>query len=182
MARALTQPNRVDERANAAGALAHCVIVVPNAGHRLDAPAYKARYPSVVTFCPRGGRARIAEVVSVDGTYDDYVDDGTVRFETLDGVDASEGALFVRSEDGVTVVLNDVVMNMTKKKNLLVPLHHGARLSPWTASEPLGSPGYVKDQRRCAALGALGEHARATRFDRFRTRKSQAVPLPPAPC
>src|SRR5689334_19384503 len=32
------------------------VIVVPNAGHRLDAPAYKARYPEVTVFCPRGAR------------------------------------------------------------------------------------------------------------------------------
>jgi hypothetical protein len=95
------------------------VQVVPNAGHRLDAPAYKARYPQIATFCPRGGRTRIAEVVSVDGTYEDYADDGVVRFETLDGVDASEGALLVRSDDGVTVVLNDVVMNMDKKKDIL---------------------------------------------------------------
>ena len=95
------------------------VIVVPNAGHRLDAPAYKARYPNVVTFCPRGGRGKIAEVIAVDGTYDDYADDGTVRFETLDGVAEAEGALLVRSEDGVTVVLNDVVMNMDTKKDVL---------------------------------------------------------------
>jgi hypothetical protein len=95
------------------------VMVVPNAGHRLDAPAYKARYPSLLTFCPRGGRAKIAEVVAVDGTYDDYLDDGAVRFETLDGVDGGEGALIVRSSDGVSVVLNDVVMNMDTKKDIL---------------------------------------------------------------
>ena len=95
------------------------VLVVPNAGHRLDAPAYKARYPSAVTFCPRGGKRKVAEVVAVDGTYDDYADDGTLRFETLDGVAEAEGAMLVRSEDGVTVVLNDVVMNMDTKKDLL---------------------------------------------------------------
>ena len=95
------------------------VIVVPNAGHRLDAPAYKARYSGVVTSCPLGGRSRIEEVIAVDGTYDDYADDGAVRFEHLDGVDSSEGAMIVRSADGVSVVLNDVVMNMDKKKDLL---------------------------------------------------------------
>ena len=95
------------------------VLVVPNSGHRLDAPAYKARYPNVVTFCPRGGRTKIAEVVAVDGTYEDYADDGTLRFETLDGVAEAEGAMLVRSEDGVTVVLNDVVMNMDTKKDVL---------------------------------------------------------------
>jgi hypothetical protein len=95
------------------------VIVVPNAGHRLDAPAYKARYPQIITFCPPGGRAKVAERVAVDGTYHDYADDGVVRFETLDGVDEQEGALIVRSQDGVTVVLNDVVMNMDTKRDPL---------------------------------------------------------------
>lgn len=95
------------------------VLVVPNSGHRLDAPAYKARYPQSTVFCPRGGREKIAEVVSVDATYDDYTDDGIVRFETLDGVAGAEGALIVRSDDGVTIVLNDLVMNMDKKKDLL---------------------------------------------------------------
>jgi hypothetical protein len=95
------------------------VIVVPNAGHRLDAPAYKQRYPTVSVFCPRNARSKVEQVVAVDGTYDDYLDDGTIRFETLDGVDATEGAMIVRSTDGVTVVLNDVVMNMDKKKDLL---------------------------------------------------------------
>lgn len=94
-------------------------LVVPNAGHRLDAPAFKARYPNAALFCPRGGRAKIEEVVAVDNTYEGYVDDGTVHFENLAGVADGEGAMFVRSSDGVTVVINDVVMNMDKKKDLL---------------------------------------------------------------
>jgi hypothetical protein len=123
------------------------VLVVPNAGHRLDAPAYKARYPQVVTFCPRGGRAKVAEVISVEGTYDDYADDGVVRFETLDGVDGSEGALLVRSEDGMTVVLNDVVMNMDKKKDVLGYLFTTLLGSaPGPRVSRLARLVYVKDQ------------------------------------
>ncbi|MDF3065184.1 MAG: hypothetical protein K0R38_785 [Polyangiaceae bacterium] len=95
------------------------VLVVPNAGHRLDAPAYKQRYPKAVVFCPPQAKSRVEEVVPVDGTYPDYADDGVVRFEVLEGVAESEGALIVRSADGVSVVLNDVVMNMDKKKDLL---------------------------------------------------------------
>src|SRR3954466_11730927 len=76
-----------DERQHKLEALGPvAVLVVPNAGHRLDAPAYKERYPAAVTFCPRGGRSKIAEVVAVNHTYEDYADDGCVRFETLDGV------------------------------------------------------------------------------------------------
>lgn len=94
-------------------------MVVPNVGHRLDAPAFKARYPNALVWCPRGGRSKIEEVVPVNGTYDAFADDGTVRFETLDGVAEGEGAMLVRSSDGMTVVLNDAVMNMDKKHDLL---------------------------------------------------------------
>jgi hypothetical protein len=95
------------------------VLIVPNAGHRLDAPAYKQRYPQAVVFCPPGARQPVEEVIRVDGTYRDYADDEVIRFEVLDGVDEAEGAMLVRSKDGLTVVLNDVVMNMDKKKDLL---------------------------------------------------------------
>lgn len=133
------------QRLEALGAIA--VMVVPNAGHRLDAPAYKARYPSLITFCPRGGRAKIAEVVSVDGTYDDYADDGVVRFENLDGVDAGEGAMIVRSADGVSIVLNDVVMNMDTKKDVLGYLFTTLLGSaPGPRVSRLARLVYVKDQ------------------------------------
>ena len=57
--------------------------------------------------------------MAVDGVYEDYLDDGTIRFETLEGVGATEGAMFVRSSDGVSIVLNDVVMNMDTKTDFL---------------------------------------------------------------
>lgn len=94
-------------------------LVVPSPLHRLDAPAYKARYPQASVFCPPKARKKVEEVVTVDGTYLDYRDDGVVRFEVLAGVDEIEGAMLVRSSDGLTVVLNDVVMNMDTKKDLL---------------------------------------------------------------
>ncbi len=112
---ALAEPQQAE--LEALGQIA--ALVVPNAGHRLDAPAYKQRYPRAAVFCPPGGRQRIEEVIGVDGTYGDYADDGVVRFELLDGVGEAEGAMIVRSTDGVSVVLNDVVMNMDKKKDLL---------------------------------------------------------------
>lgn len=139
------------------------VLVVPNAGHRLDAPAYKARYKDVVTFCPRGGRAKVAERVSVDGTYEDYADDGVLRLETLDGVGEQEGAMIVRSSDGVSVVLNDVVMNMDKKRDLLGYFFTTVMGSaPGPRVSRLVRAWYVEDQpslrahlERLAALPAL---------------------------
>ena len=55
----------------------------------------------------------------MDGTYEDFPGDDAVRLETLHGVKEAEGALLVRSEDGTTVVLNDVVFNMDRKKDPL---------------------------------------------------------------
>ena len=47
--------------------------------------------------------------------YEDFPQDDTVRLETIAGVKKAEGVMVVRSEDGVTLVLNDVVFNMAEK-------------------------------------------------------------------
>ena len=94
-------------------------LIVPNGGHRLDAPAYKARYPGLRVLCPRGSRERVEQVIKVDGTYEDFPPDESVRFETLRGVADAEGAMIVRSADGETVVLNDVMFNMDRKRDPL---------------------------------------------------------------
>jgi hypothetical protein len=90
-------------------------LVVPNAFHRLDAPAFKKRYPNIVVLAPKGSRTKIATKVAVDGTLEDFPPDGAVRLETLQGVNAIEAVMFVRSSDGETIVLTDVVFNMSKK-------------------------------------------------------------------
>jgi hypothetical protein len=92
-------------------------LVVPNRGHRLDAPAYKKRYPALRVYAPAGGRKGIEEKVHVDGVYEDFPADEAVRLEMLHGVKAQEGAMIVTSRDGVTVVLNDAVMNMDRKRD-----------------------------------------------------------------
>ncbi len=95
-------------------------LVVPNGAHRLDAKVFLDRYPSLRVVTPRGSKARVEEVVRVDATYDDVdVGDESVRFETLSGVAEAEGAMIVRSSDGVTVVLNDAVFNMDRKRDPL---------------------------------------------------------------
>jgi hypothetical protein len=94
-------------------------LVVPSGIHRLDAPAYKKRYPALTVLAPKGSRAKVEEKLRVDGTYDDFPADDRVRFERIDGVADVEGAMIVRSDDGVTVVLNDVVFNMDRKRDVL---------------------------------------------------------------
>lgn len=87
-------------------------LVVPNGYHRLDAKIFKDRYPHAKVLCPRGARKKVAEVVAVDGFYEDFSSDPAVEFVTLDGVAAQEGVMIVRSADGVTLVFNDAVFNM----------------------------------------------------------------------
>lgn len=94
-------------------------LIVPSKGHRLDAPRYKLRYPKLRVYAPRGGRTTVEEKVPVDGTYEDFPADDAVRLEMLHGVNDQEGAMIVTSSDGVTVVLNDAVFNMDKKKDIL---------------------------------------------------------------
>jgi hypothetical protein len=94
-------------------------LIVPNGGHRLDAPAYKQRYPGLRVFTPKGSRKRVEAVIAVDGVYEDFPSNDVVRFETLHGVNDAEGVLIVQSGDGLSVVLNDCMFNMDKKRDLL---------------------------------------------------------------
>ena len=94
-------------------------LLVPNGYHRLDAAAYKQRYPALRVLAPRGAHARVRQLVAVDGSYEDFPATDGVRLETLQGVNNVEGAMIVESADGVSVVLNDVVFNMDKKRDLL---------------------------------------------------------------
>src|SRR3954468_2138577 len=45
------------------------ILLVPNPWHRLDAPAFKRRYPALKIYCPAGARSRVERAVAVDGTY-----------------------------------------------------------------------------------------------------------------
>lgn len=94
-------------------------ILVPSGYHRMDAPAYKARYPLATVLAPRGSRSKVEEVLNVEGDYEAFPNDSAVRLSTLPGVSEREGVMLVESNDGVTVVLNDVVMNMDRKRDVL---------------------------------------------------------------
>ena len=94
-------------------------LIVPSAIHRLDAPAYKQRYPELRVFTPKGSRAQVEQVIQVDGVYEDFPHSDVLRLETLHGVADSEGALIVQSRDGASLVLNDCMFNMDRKRDPL---------------------------------------------------------------
>lgn len=89
------------------------ILVVPNRFHRRDAFAYKSRYPAITVVCPSGGRKHVAQVVAVDATYESStLNDPSVRFLPIAGVNEGERVMEVKSPDGMTLVFNDLVFNM----------------------------------------------------------------------
>ena len=86
-------------------------LIVPNDHHRLDATAWKNRYPQMKVISPEGARDKIADVVAVDTTSPDFGDD-SVEFVTVPGTRAHEAALIVQTAKGTTLVLNDLVGNI----------------------------------------------------------------------
>jgi hypothetical protein len=86
-------------------------LVVPNDHRRLDAKAWKARYPEMQVVAPPGAREHVETIVPVDTTSPDF-GDPSVRFTTVPGTREREAALVVQTSSGTTLVLNDLVGNI----------------------------------------------------------------------
>ena len=86
-------------------------LIVPSDKHRLDAKTWKDRYPEVQVVAPEGARKKVEEAVQVD-TVAPVFDDPNVQFVTVPGTRGRESALVVRTPNGTTLVLNDVVGNI----------------------------------------------------------------------
>lgn len=86
-------------------------VVVPNGYHRLDAPAYKKRYPQAEFLCPAFWQARVAEVVPVDGTLERLPKDGVLSWSEVPGTGGREVVLEVTSGQHRSLVLNDILFD-----------------------------------------------------------------------
>jgi hypothetical protein len=86
-------------------------LIVPSDKHRLDAKIWKDRYPAMQVVAPEGARAKIEKTVPVD-TVAPRFDDPNVQFVAVPGTRGKEAALLVRTPNGTTLVLNDVVGNI----------------------------------------------------------------------
>jgi hypothetical protein len=86
-------------------------IIVPSGHHRMDAPAWKARFPDARVVAMPDSHARVGQVVGVDGDYG-VLPGGDVTWQPLDGV-PSEGVFLHRAPDGaVSAIFNDAFMNL----------------------------------------------------------------------
>jgi hypothetical protein len=89
-------------------------LIVPNGFHRLDAKIFKDRYPKMKVYCPEGAKKKVAQVVAVDGNYSDARQDDVVKLVHWEGTKDQEGLMTVRSDDGLSVVVNDCINNLPK--------------------------------------------------------------------
>jgi len=92
-------------------------MIVPNDHHRLDAKAWKKRYPQLKVVAPEGAREKVGEMVPVDTTAPDF-GDPDVQFITIPGTREREAALIVSRPSGTTLVLNDLVGNIRGKSGI----------------------------------------------------------------
>jgi hypothetical protein len=86
-------------------------MIVPNGHHRLDAHAWKERYPKLKIVCPPGAKESVSEAAPVDST-DDILNDRDVDFVIVEGTGEAEAALVVRRKSGATLIVNDMIANV----------------------------------------------------------------------
>jgi hypothetical protein len=92
-------------------------LIVPNGHHRLDAGAWKKRYPNLKVLCPPGARKAVSEAVAVDSTKD-ILNDKNADFVIVEGTGSAEAAILVRREGGTTLIVNDIVANVRHPRGL----------------------------------------------------------------
>lgn len=95
------------------------IVIVPNTGHRLDAPFYKERYPNVRIVCPVEIRAKVEEKVAVDATAEEALPPLGVRPHALPGYKGGELAYEVTVPGGKGLLMADAVANSDYSPSLV---------------------------------------------------------------
>ena len=89
-------------------------ILIPNGFHRQDAFIMHQRYPKAKVYAPKGAIKAAKKSTEIAGSYDDVPTDMTVWLRHIDGIGEREGLLMVRSNDGVSAVFCDTLLNLPK--------------------------------------------------------------------
>lgn len=98
-------------------------LIVPSELHRLDAKAWKVRYPKLIVLAPLGARDKVNEVVPVDATEIDF-GDPHLRLSTVPGTGDREFSLIVETPTGKTLVVNDLIFNLRQGPGVVAWLMH----------------------------------------------------------
>lgn len=95
-------------------------LLVPNGWHRLDVHAFRVRYPKLAVLCPAEVDPRVRQAVPVNGHYDVFPPDPTIRLERLDGSKIGEAVVVVTSgrPARVSLIFADTLMNNPRPPGL----------------------------------------------------------------
>ena len=92
-------------------------LIVPSDIHRMDASAWKQRFPAMRVIAPAGARSKVEEIVAVDATEVDF-GDPAVRFLTVQGTGDREAALVVETKSGTTLIVSDLIFNLANRPGI----------------------------------------------------------------
>jgi len=111
-------------------------IVVPCAMHRADALPYRERYPDAQILCPSAARAKVEEVVAVDGLCETVLPTLGIEVHEPKGLKPFELHLLFPLEDGTKALLvTDSLFNLGPQP----PSGFGGLMLKWMGSVgPLG--------------------------------------------
>jgi hypothetical protein len=89
-------------------------LIVPGGFHRMDVPAFAARYPDCKVVAMPGAIERVRQRARVDGGPEVLPQDAHTRWLPLDGV-SGEGVLLHDTTDGTAAVFNDCLFNFPER-------------------------------------------------------------------
>jgi hypothetical protein len=89
-------------------------LLVPGGFHRMDLPAFAARYPDCKVLAMPGSIGRARQRARVDGGAELLPKDAHTRWQPLDGVPA-EGVLLHDTSDGTAAIFNDCLFNLPER-------------------------------------------------------------------
>lgn len=123
-------------------------LVVPNSFHRIDAFAFKQRYPNIAVIAAPNALAKVSEAVTVAGGPELLPLNSGVHGELLAGDKIGEMAFIITHGDRSTLLLNDALFNTPHK-----PGFKGFIL------RAMGSTGGLKMTRIMRVLGSSDTNA-----------------------
>lgn len=92
-------------------------LIVPNQGHRLDLKPWHDRYPGAQVIAPSGAQAAVEEAAPVSAT-SNIIGDPAISLDRVAGTKADEFAVTVTRDDGVTLIVNDILSNVRHPRGL----------------------------------------------------------------
>jgi hypothetical protein len=141
------------------------ILVVPNGYHRLDAGAYRARYPNAQVLAPSAHRGRIERAVKVDRNAEDELPKLGIKVHQPRGIKPGELVYELPLDDGVALIFTDALFNVDRMSGVTGTvasfLSSGGefgvgRLFRWIAiTDPKAFRGWLEEMSKLPGLSAI---------------------------